>query len=87
MSGFAIGEVAEIHGLVRHTQFNGMHCIITGGPHSDFYPIDIPGFEQWIFAHKRNLRKRRPPASDDTEYRQAMLDCIERAKWPVEVTG
>lgn len=85
MSGFAVGEVVTLQKLIHHHEFNGMAVIIESAPYKGFYAIDFPGFEQWNMAHKRNLRKRRLPASDESAHRQAMLDCIERAKLVSEV--
>lgn len=41
------------------------------------------GFE--IIAAPHELRKKRPPEPDEAAYRQAMLDCIQKAKQPVMV--
>lgn len=87
MSAFAVGEVVTLQRLIDHPELNGMEVIIESKPYKGLYFINFPGFEQWNMTHKRNLRKRRPPASDESAHRQAMLDCIERAKRVSEVAA
>jgi hypothetical protein len=87
MSTFAIGEVAVLHGLIRQTEFNGMECIITSRQYKGFYAIDLPGFEEWNFSHRRNLRKKPKPKFDAAAGRKAMLTCIDRARQPETVAA
>ncbi len=87
MNQFAIGEVAVLHGLIRQTELNGMECFITSHEYKGFYSIDLPGFEHWNLAHKRNLRKKRAPKPDASSARKEMLDLIERARSPVEAAA
>lgn len=48
------------------------------------YVVRFPdGAELVVQSHE--LRKRHPPSTDDAVSRQAMLDCIERAKRGAEV--
>lgn len=83
MTALKKGDIAMLHSLIRHPEFNGMVVIIGAGPHQGYYYIDFPGFEEWDYAHHRNLRKVEPPT--DEAARLAMLDCIERAKRGIEV--
>lgn len=77
------GDIAQLHSLVVHPEFNGMQCIVRDGPYLGYFYIDIPGFEgQWDYAHQRNLKPVRPPEADNAAAHRAMLDCIERAKQP-----
>jgi hypothetical protein len=87
MTSFAIGEVAVLRGLVRQPELNDHDCVIESAPHSGHYAIQVPGHPQWKFVHRKNLRKKRPPKFDAAAGRQAMLDCIERAKRPIEVAA
>lgn len=87
MSALKVGDICVLQKLVHQTEFNGMKVIIESAPYKGFYVIDIPGFEQWKSAHRRNLRKIDPPADDDAASRQDMLDCIERAQQPAEVAA
>ena len=95
MSTFKVGEVAIANGLVNWPELNGVECEIISplrlgvmfDPRTDerrvgaMHDVRWPdGTETAIDIH--NLRKRRPPATDESEYRQAALDCIERAKRP-----
>lgn len=86
MSALKVGDICVLQKLVQQTEFNGMKVIIESAPHKGFYVIDIPGFEHWKSAHRRNLRKIDPPA-DDAASRQAMLKCIERSQQSAEVTA
>lgn len=95
MSGFAVGEIAIGQGFVYATQRNSMECEILGGlKESGICRCAVRGillastqchYVRWSDGHEayvdpRHLRKRRPPASDESAHRQAMPDCIERAK-------
>lgn len=50
------------------------------------YKVECSNGEEYCVA-PHQLRKKRPPESDDSAARQAMLDCIERAKMPERVSA
>lgn len=80
MTALRKGDIAILHGLMNYPQFNGMLCIVGDGAYQGFFYIDIPGFERkWDYTHQRYLRRVEPPRDESTA-RQAMLDCIERAR-------
>lgn len=97
MSAFKIGEVAILTGLINSAERNGEECVIIGGLEwrtsinektgqrmlRQSYMVELRDGSCDIAP--RNLRKRRPPSTDESESRQAMLDCIERAKRVQEV--
>ena len=102
MSGFKVGEIAIGQNFAFDVDRNGAECEIIRGLHMvrvlycvttrRRLPRSMNYAVRWAdgahtYVEPKNLRKRRPPASDGAAYRQAMLDCIERAKWPSEVAA
>lgn len=96
---FAVGEVA-IGQNITWEEYNGMECTITSGLEDRLVVNAVTfGREVWTgygvrwasgvesFQAPDSLRKRRPSESDDAIERQAMLDCIERAKTGIEVSA
>lgn len=92
---FAVGEVAIMCNSTYTPYLNGMECTVVGEPQwfrmalygnvlKFGYPVDAQDGLKYVCAPDQ-LRKKRPPESDDATARQAMLDCIERAKQPLEV--
>lgn len=86
---FAVGEVAILQNCLLQSN-NGRECVITAGPTYyqmlKFNNMVVFGYQvackngDEYTAIPLQLRKKRPPESDDAVHRQAMLDCIERAK-------
>lgn len=98
MSAFKVGEVAIGQNFVNNTKYNGMECTVVSaldlvttrhhitGEVTTAYRYGVKWADGWLtYQESHYLRKRRPPASDESAHRQAMLDCIERAKRGVEV--
>ena len=102
MAKFKVGEVAIVQGLVTCAEFNGREVVIVGAltihpiskcsksgavylneaaylvRYSDGYLTNV---------RPANIRKRRPPSTDESTARQAMLDCIQKAKQPQRVSA
>lgn len=57
------------------------------GPPAYLTSTPNPVAPGYLLGEPHELRKKRPPESDDAAARQAMLDCIERAKMPSEVSA
>lgn len=96
MTTFSVGEIALGHGFQNWPEYNGVECIVLEGLRplealdqrsgevlrAEFYLVKFSDGEI-AEVLPINLRKRRPPSTDESH--QAMLDCIERAKRGVEV--
>lgn len=85
---FAVGEICYVVDA-SNPIYNGCECRVLAVEVfglSTLYEIDIanPAGGNWR-SEEKNLRRLRPPESDDATACQAMLDCIERAKQPVSV--
>ncbi|MCY0910867.1 hypothetical protein [Massilia antarctica] len=92
MLTFKLGEVAIIRNAKLRPHLNGLECTINkplgtyrvthldGELHTGYGVQAADGVDYFLFPHQ--LRKKRPPATDDAAARQAMLECIERAKRP-----
>ena len=92
MSAFMVGEIVVGRNFVRQTQRNGAECEIIGPlqlrrlVYADAPSESVMAYRvRWANGDIESqppirLRKRRPPSTDESESRQAMLDCIERAK-------
>lgn len=98
MDTFKVGEVAVGQNFVVHPEYNGMEVIVTRVIDGELEMCDGEIFvgvyyrTEWANGHKdyhpsRYLRKKRPPESDEAAARQAMLDCIQKAKQPVGATA
>ncbi len=97
MSKFKVGEVCIFQNAKYCPEFNGVEVtvlaveltrmdLLTGVWHQGVYEIESPAHSGGAFnAHEHQLRKKRPPESDDATSHQAMLDCIERAQRGIEV--
>ncbi len=97
MNEFKVGDVAIGCNMKINVDRNGMECVIieplewrTGIDGIGRVETHMQYFVTWADGKSSNvahryLRKKRPPSSDEAAHRQAMLDCIERAKRPVEV--
>lgn len=92
---FKIGEVATIQNAEFHPERNGTECCIVEAGHFGLsrsgevvpaYLVRLPAGGEVLAAHYQ-LRKRRPPSTEKSELRQAMLDCIERARRGQEVSA
>lgn len=97
MSGLKIGDVCIGQNHILDLHLNGMECVVTEPLEfvTAFNSLgeivrDRAYGVRWAdgtdaYAAPQYLRKRRPPSTDESESRQAMLDCIERARRPVGV--
>lgn len=98
---FKVGEIAIGQNFLVNTECNGMECEVLDGLEfvpipicaktGEALPPAMCYFVEWAYGvvsevSPSNLRKKRPPEADDATARQTMLDCIERAKQPLEVT-
>jgi hypothetical protein len=99
-AGFKVGDICigQLHVVDLH--LNGMECRITSPlqMHRWFEPISGQLVDGYLYevewqngqletAFPRSLRKKQPPRSYKSKYRQAMLDCIIKAKEPVRETA
>lgn len=92
MDEIKVGDICEGQNFESERQCNGMECVVVGGLemrdwwHEDGTEGCDPMYEvEWAdgvasVVEPQHLRKRRPPSTDEAAARQAMLDCIQRAK-------
>jgi hypothetical protein len=80
MEKFEIGEVAIVHGLVDWSEENGKEVVIIGelkmrhwedpkvskSGHSELYLVRFQHDGDWSM-HPKNLRKKRPPSTDEAD--------------------
>lgn len=92
---FKVGEICIGQNHIRDLYKNGLECEIIVGfglhewAHHDTgeagqsmgYVVLWANGDEHV-CEPKYIRKKHPPKSDDAEARQAMLDCIERARLP-----
>lgn len=93
-AAFKVGEVAILQNAAR-IENNGRECTVVRGLQTYKLIVEnclhVHGYEvqcadgSVFVARPDQLRKKQPPRSYKSKYRQAMLDCIAKAKQPMKV--